>query len=946
VTTPPTLATSLSRAAPLAAGAAALTLAVAGELTARQSGDPIAAIPLYVAAIVLWAVTARPHSIDTPTSDGRVGSPGRLLCGLAVAVVLDGIALVVLAGDEHSNAAAWPWLASLAALVATAALAGRRGGWSPRWRGAERVVLRSPWTVVAVALVVAIAEALRLVRLDSVPLGINADEGDRAALSLQVLHGDSTAGVFEGGWYRISMVYFWTLAQVMRLFGTSYADARILGALAGTVTVATVTWIGLRHFGLRVGLIAGGLLAVAGVALQFSRETTEAGPTAMFWTVSMAFLLEGVRSGRASSWIGAGMAGGAGLYFYPSGRSWVLLAVLFLAYLTALGLGIPRRQILLRGAICLLAAVLVMAPFLSYGARHPDVLFRRAAETTVLDRANAARLDYYDPSWSMPRLLGEQVVRSLGILDRTGDQGGFWPTDRSILTPVLALLTLLGLGWSCLRWRDPRAVLLGLWFVVGFAGVVFTVETPNLQRMAVAVPASTLFAALVLDDLWERILDVGRWLAPRRRRAIPALAGVSIACVVAWIAWSETSFYFRDYASEDRWVRPNAEGQAVAQAGPGTLVVTIGRSFHMVNSGWVRLLAQQTPRGGLEAPGDLPLSLPPRTNLAFMLYPDQLAAYLPLLRALYPGGTLKRFTHPTEGLMFVHYRVSRAQWARSQGARVEAGGRSTRVQTLGEPPPGWRRFPARMRWSAGLRVPQYGTYTFLARGGDTTLVLDGVRVIGRGRPRRATVTLPAGMHAVELAATVTAFGQTPLEWSGATGAGSPLLLQPFAQSELDSRQVRPAGLLGRVDVEGETWDRRVDGTLATCCLYDDVGMPGRSVTARWRGTLVAPRTGTYPLSVFSQGQLEFRIDGQPVLRSTTDADAVTHARPRLLRGPHELDITYRLSRSPGGIEWMWTPPGGPSSIVPPSALRPPRAAGPRPPVQRAGPTYDPLIVLP
>ena len=836
MSTRPTLAPSLSRAAPLAGGAAALALAVAGELTARTSADPIAAIPLYLAAIVIWALTARPRPIDRQRSPGRLCSSGRLACGLAVAVVLDGIALLVLRGDEHSNAAAWPWLASMAALGATAALAGRRRGWPPRWRGADRAVLRSPWSLLAIAVIVGLAETLRLVRLDDIPLGINADEGDRAALSLQVVHGVPTAGIFEGGWYRISMVYFWTLAQAMRIFGTSYADARIFGALAGTVTVGAVTWIGIRHFGLRVGLIAGGLLAVAGVALQFSRETTEAAPTAMFWTISMAFLLEGVRSGKASSWIGAGMAGGAGLYFYPSGRSWVLLAALFLAYLTALGLGIPRRQILLRGALCLVAATLVMAPFLSYGARHPDVLFRRAAETTVLDRTNAARLGYYNPSWSMPRLVGEQVVRSLGILDRVGDQGGFWPTDRSILTPVLAVLTLLGLGWSCLRWRDPRAVLLGLWFAVGLAGVVFTVETPSLQRMAVAIPVLPLFAALVLDDLRERVVGAGRWLAPRWRHATRWATVVAIGGAVVWIAWSESSFYFRDYASADRWVRPNAEGRAVAQAGPGTLVTTIARSFHMVNSGWVRLLAQRTPRGGLQAPGsDLPLSLPAESGLAFMLYPDQLP-YLPLLRELYPGGTVKRFTNPTEGLMFVHYRLSKEEWAGSQGARVEvAGGHSTRVGTLGEPPAGWRTFPARMRWSAGLRIPQSGGYTFAARGTDATLAIDGISLIDRGRPRRATVALPAGMHAVEFAATLTASGETPLEWSGAPVAGSAVPLRPVATSELYSRQVRPVGLLGRIEVEGETWDRRIDGTLATCCLYDDVGRPGDRVTASWRG---------------------------------------------------------------------------------------------------------------
>ncbi len=907
-------------------------------------------MPLYLAAIVIWALTARPRPIDTEKSPGRLCSPGRLACGLAVAVVLDGIALLVLRGDEHSNAAAWPWLASMAALGATAALAGRRRGWPPRWRGADRAVLRSPWTLLAVAVIVGIAETLRLVRLDSIPLGINADEGDRAALSLQVVHGDPTAGIFEGGWYRISMVYFWTLAQAMRIFGTSYADARILGALAGTVTVAAVTWIGLRHFGLRVGLIAGGLLAVAGVALQFSRETTEAAPTAMFWTISMAFLLEGVRSGRASSWIGAGMAGGAGLYFYPSGRSWVLLAALFLAYLTALGLGIPRRQILLRGALCLLAATLVMAPFLSYGARHPDVLFRRAAETTVLDRTNAARLGYYDPSWSMPRLVGEQVVRSLGILDRVGDQGGFWPTDRSILTPVLAVLTLLGLGWSCLRWRDPRAVLLGLWFAVGLAGVVFTVETPSLQRMAVAIPVLTLFAALVLDDLCERVAGAARWLAPRWRHASRWATGGRnrrrrrLDCVERVLVLLPRLRLRRSLgAAECRRAGGRAGGPRNAR--------DHDRPF--VPHGQLRVGAAPGPadasRRVAGSGSDLPLSLPARTGLAFMLYPDQIRLPAPASSALSgrhaqavhtpDRGADVRALPPFAGGVGPKPGRARRGGGRSLHPRPHARRAARRVATLpgADAVVGRSARPAvRQLHVRGERRGRHAEHRRGPRHGD-------------GRPRRATVALPAGMHAVELTATVAASGQTPLEWSGAPVAGSAVPLRPVATSELYSRQTHPVGLFGRIGVEGETWDRRIDGTLATCCLYDDVGRPGDRVTASWRGTLLVPRAGTYSMSVFSQGQLELRIDGRLVLRSATDADAVTHARPRLERGPHRLDVSYRVTRSPGGIEWMWTPPGGRSSIVPPSALRPPRAAGPQPPVSTGGPpgpSYTPLVVVP
>ena len=104
---------------------------------------------------------------------------------------------------------------------------------------------------------------------------------------------------------------------------------------------------------------------------------------------------------------------------------------------------------------------------------------------------------------------------------------------------VLAVLTLLGLGWCCLRWRDPRFVLLALWFWVGFAGVIVTVETPNVQRMGAAVPVVALFPALVLDSLARRVEIAaarrqGSRFSPRTARILAwGLAGVVALYVMA-----------------------------------------------------------------------------------------------------------------------------------------------------------------------------------------------------------------------------------------------------------------------------------------------------------------------------------------------------------------------------------------------------------------------------
>ena len=93
----------------------------------------------------------------------------------------------------------------------------------------------------------------------------------------------------------------------------------------------------------------------------------------------------------------------------------------------------------------------------------------------------------------------------------------------------------------------------------------------------------------------------------------------------------------------------------------------------MVNSGWVRLLAPYTPRGGVKDPGkDLPLALPADKNLAFMVFPEQ-AKYIPFLQSIYPGGGLIPYRHDPDGLITSIYRISQGQWAdfRRRNGRVE-----------------------------------------------------------------------------------------------------------------------------------------------------------------------------------------------------------------------------------------------------------------------------------
>jgi hypothetical protein len=946
----------------LGLGLLAVGLAGGGEAVIRSKNYSGLGGALYFLAIVLFAIGAWPlpsgpgdssSAADSPRLPPADLSPGtsrasregrrartwwrsgaQLIVGAVLAI---GINVVMLSRLKMGNGSATTvilWLSSVALLLLAGILSGestaRTTRWStPSWPRTQRGRLG---LVLVLLLLLTVAALCRFPGLDKVPYGINADEGDRAAVAIQIVRGQNTSSVFGTGWYHLSMVYFKLLALGMRFFGLNFAGARVLGAICGLLTMVILTWTGIRHFGWRTGLLTGAIFSTLGVALQFSRETSEAAPTATLWALSAAFFLEAARTGKAWAWIGAGIAGGASVYFYPTGRLWAVLAAFFCLYLLLRG---PQRGRVAAGVLLTaIAALAIASPFLLHVWQVPNELTIRAHETSIFVKENPLRLSYYQPSWSLGQLLKAQIDHSIGIFNKYNDQNIFWPTGRPILPPALAALTLLGLGSVTLRVKDPRLFLLSIWFWTGFVGVTVTVETPNLQRMATAVPLLGLLPALVLDDLARRAESIPK-ASERLRRVVRRGATVAVALAACVLAWREGRFYFGGYAAMDAWPYTRVEGKTVAEQGKDAWVISLGNQFHMVNSGWVRLLAPFANRAGVLSPGShLPLPITADRDLAFLVYPGQ-AYYLPYLADVLPGGNVSRITHPPDVFMFSVYRVPKEAWARQQGALVLAPGSAlVRVAALGEPPPGWTRFPSPMRWSAALRVNQYWNYGFRIGPGPARLVIDGkevLRVPAEEASAVANVSLARGDHAIQLEGVVGRTGQAALfEWAllPAEKSGNPdsLNWQKVPTERLQPTDRPLEGLFGIIEVPDRS-QHRLDATIATGGLCEEVHSGG-PFEATWRGTLRAPKSGSYQMALHAVGgPAELRLDGKSIVQSNGENDELVRSEIALHTGPHAVELTYHVRHAPGLIEWIWKPPGGVESIVPPSALSPPPGAG-------------------
>jgi len=835
-------------------------------------------------------------------------------------------------------------------------------GWAAVWPTASggSATRRWPWLgPLLLAALLVLAAALRLPALDSIPQGIDADEGDRAATALDVLSGQTAGSWFESGWFYINLIYFRLLAGSMLLFGRDIAGARMLSALTGLGFVAAVAWLGHRNFGWRIALFGTALAASMGVTLQYSRFVSEAGPTGLLWALSIGGFLEGARTGRLWAWALAGLTGGLGLYFYPSARLWPVGAALTVLLLF-LRLRDRKPQLWLGFGVAAFAAVIAAAPFLVHLSVHREETTTRYLQTTVLDPNNQSRLGYLTPPVALPELLAVQVERTLGMFDRYADGGGFLPTGHPLFGRLLAALTLLGAAYSVLRGRrDTRMAVLSVWFWLGLSAIAVTVETPDFHRAVGILPALCFVIAVPLVDVIDRALGVLSADRPTARRLLGGLIAAALALV---LVIPEAGSYFTTFSSvPEHWAPPTREGQLVAALGKSGPVYSIETDEHLVSSGWVRLLAQTAQRGripnpgrelpalaaadGSGAPGRLAFIPGDGQGLSLILTGDvNQGTYIDLFRGLYP---LTSLADAADGHRTLQ--VSSDALAATRGVTlVSQDGSARAADTFGQIPADLS-MPATLTWRAGIRLPQPGTYRLAATApGRAQLRLDGIPVADRsidsGTPLGGDALVAPGLHFLELVADVTRADQRVSLTLG-TSDTSPRELDPTETYRLMDA---PWGLLGRLTRPSPQTqslaspsDAFLDATIAMAFFDPEVGPIDVPNSFEWTGSLLVPQSGVYRMAFATEDAMHLQVDNRPVDVVSVGPGAWQSvgfgSQVSLTEGTHRIGITLDVTH--GGRElarWNWVPPtpGGALdtttnwSVVPPQVLRPDPAVVP------------------
>jgi 4-amino-4-deoxy-L-arabinose transferase-like glycosyltransferase len=385
------------------------------------------------------------------------------------------------------------------------------------------------WEVGAVLLITLLAAVLRFYRLPEVPPGLHFDEGFKGVTARALLEGAPPQLFFESDMGEEPLAMY-LVAGALGLAGQEPWTVRLPSAIIGTLTVLLAWWLGREFYRLAyprrtaerlqdgeqqnhnrlhgqiVGLGTALILGILYWHLSFSRIGMEPILVPFFATLAFAALARGLNVASWPAFTLAGLALGGSLYTYKAGYFVPILAVLFVAYAAIIKRHFLRRHG--RGLLLTaLVALLVAAPIALYFASHPANFLQRPTSVALVSGESGPG------PW---RALGDNLPRVLGMFFLRGDAN---PRSnlpgRPALDPFLALLFLVGLGWTLiesLRGR-PLSALPLIWLGVMILPTLVTEHAPHFGRAIGATPALALLCALGGWTLWQGARRLGRqWI--------------------------------------------------------------------------------------------------------------------------------------------------------------------------------------------------------------------------------------------------------------------------------------------------------------------------------------------------------------------------------------------------------------------------------------------------
>ncbi|MCI0568139.1 MAG: glycosyltransferase family 39 protein [Acidobacteria bacterium] len=430
----------------------------------------------------------------------KAGSWQGVLASLVLA--LAGQALVLFAGQAVAG--------GLVILSGVALLAWELARKDPMPPEATQGLSRNRTAVLLLGILL-VAFLFRRFEMQSIPWGLNNDEGIEGLIACRFLAGERITPFSNIGVSRETL-YHLMLMPLFYFAGPGIASLRALSLLCGMGAVILIYFLGQELFSKRAGVFAAFLLAVSPWHVLYSRTGLRNILLPVLLLGSLWAFTRALRLRRPSLFILTGILLAAGMYSYTSFRVvppalllWALVRRRFLGAApltwketgltcgTFLTLMVPQFLIMLSDPLGFLARggyVLAQTPDASIPG---NVLF-----SFVMPVYYPARFGVMQSRW----FFSDGVSLVYAAVGRTPE------------SLVSAALMALGVVLAGARFIRKRAEAEGLvLFLFGLTVLTVGLAGPSLTRLIGNLPLLCLLAGLFLEEVWRRLLAPSpRWL--------------------------------------------------------------------------------------------------------------------------------------------------------------------------------------------------------------------------------------------------------------------------------------------------------------------------------------------------------------------------------------------------------------------------------------------------
>jgi 4-amino-4-deoxy-L-arabinose transferase-like glycosyltransferase len=783
--------------------------------------------------------------------------------------------------DYFSSVGGWGWALSLVILAAAFLHEPKRKVIDVDKEAAdieERAAMVIPrWVEVAIVVgIMALAFALRIWRLDDLTGGMHGDEGETGMDALSIFQGDRVSP-FMTGWFSHPNFSFYSIAIMMKVFGTGLFGLRIFSVVLGTLMIVPFYGLVRIWFGVRSAIIAAALLAVMDVSIYFGKLGLNNITTPFFLVVGFYFLFRGMKSLRTLDFILSGYGFMLTLFYYFGGRLTPFVVGAVLVYLfvflplvrvpgnyfdhrrekpeasrwKALGAAFAKQGGLLvpyvtRLALFVVASICLVSPWLVYYLDHRAEMDGRSNDKVIFNPTNWGRMEAQHHATHDPLYVGLRMPQPTDIypwlpvvfeqtpLSVQVASDGFWP--RAVwgqTTTTLSMFTYRADASSFYTFTGEPALkpIEAVFLIIGLAFALWRWKDSRMGVLSLWF-WMTIFAG--------GVFTIDAPYMPRLVGAVPAFA-ILIAIPLNKLAseFIRAAAGLVEKVRQIRWERPRMfAGQAVTGIALVGLLGNLGATN--VNDYYNRYMAAWP-------------------------YPEV-------------GG--------------------QAYFVQQMNQKVTAEGR-----------------PVPQYYDLGIHFIYWGhgDNRFVNQGtpgADMTNPSQELPVLNNEDRDVVFMVWGLNMHYLHEIEAYYPGGEESNYIYGPNGTGPNLFTYYRVKKEqIDAQRVTRATY---IPAQGEAIMRDEPGFGTTGRPPADLQYP---MQAAWAGDIVAPAYGRYSFSLETTEPGIVMMDGQQVL-TTTAAAKSAQVQLLLARGPHEVTVKGALANAASQVALKWSSNGQTFEPVP------------------------------